>query len=88
MTNYAKGDIVEYNAFGHLRHVHVETRRKNIKNGEPGFQGEIIWDVVETWTPGDQAWGYDRDITRVNPTERPITVMDLAHGPFTPGGQR
>jgi hypothetical protein len=69
VVNYKKGDVVEYSVGpGHLRHVRVAMKRKNIKNGEPGFQGEIVWDPVEAWSPGDQAWGYDCKITRVNPS--------------------
>ena len=83
--DYKVGDVIEYRVTGgHLRHVLVEHKRKNIKNGCPGFQGEIVWDAKEPWRPGDKAWGYEDRITRVNPPTQPTSPTDLLDSPFTP----
>jgi hypothetical protein len=73
---YQASDIVEVRSGHHLRHVRVELRSDNIgdvdaESAEPGFQGTIVWEPVEAWAPGDSAWGYDRNITRINPTPPP-----------------
>ena len=55
LWNYGPGDTVVYEQFGgRRREVRVEERHAEIKNGEPGFNG-------------DGVWGYDRQIIEVRP---------------------
>lgn len=73
---YQIGDIVEVRSGHHLRHVRVELRSDNIgdvdaESAEPGFQGKLVWEPDEPWKPGDEAWGYDRNVTRINPSPPP-----------------
>jgi hypothetical protein len=63
MAAYDEGDTIEYAAFGgEVRRVRVISREADVKDGEPGFVGEIV-----DGTCGDDAmcWGYDRQIMRV-----------------------
>jgi hypothetical protein len=89
VPSYNVGDVVEYKPFGGgLRHVRVTEKHANIKDGFPGFTGEMIWDsrgdhnrpVPDDWG----CWGYDRRIVRVNPPDRPATLKahDLLMHPF------
>ena len=60
--DYEVGDIIEYRDFcGGLRKVQVSLRDSDIKNGRPGFDGE----VVSGPNAGLSVWGYDSQITRV-----------------------
>ena len=81
MANYKKGDVVEYRVKGHLRHVCV--MQVHNRGGRPGFRGEIVWDAIEASQVGRTGQGNDARITRVNPSDRPVTTTDLLRSPFT-----
>ena len=58
--SYEIGDIVRYMTFtGELRTVMVTDKSDNIKNGRPGFDGNIRGAAF------DKVWGYDSQIIRV-----------------------
>jgi hypothetical protein len=65
MTNiecYDVGSIIVYRPFGGgERMVKVTAKESDVKNGESGFDGEII-DGAED---GREVWGYDSQILRV-----------------------
>jgi hypothetical protein len=55
----AEGDIVTYIAFGgERRRVRVTNVEEDIKNGRPGFDGDVLGDTLS-------CWGYCSQITRV-----------------------
>lgn len=62
--DYQEGDVIEYRAFGggQPRRVLVESKKADVKNGCPGFDGICIEGGAD---PGMNCWGYDRQITRV-----------------------
>lgn len=58
---YEVGDVIEYVAFaGERRQVRVTFKSSDIKNGRPGFDGELAGGG-----PGSEVWGYDSQIVRV-----------------------
>lgn len=66
-TNYKTGDIITYrNMGGATVRVLVREKDSNIKNGRPGFDGDIL-DSNDQPLGGDFgfAWGYDEQITNV-----------------------
>lgn len=63
MRDYKVGDIIEYSPFGGgIRRVRVTARHADVKNGEPGFDGEL---VDSSHALGNEVWGFDRQIVRV-----------------------
>ena len=56
------GDIIEYSPFGGgTRRVRVTAVHADVKNGRPGFDGELV-------TPLDEhtsVWGYVSQVTRI-----------------------
>lgn len=61
--NYSEGDVVIQATFGGgMRRVRIEYREDDVKNGYPGFVGDILDgnDAVI-----GQAWGYDDQIVGV-----------------------
>lgn len=57
---YQVGSIIQYKAFGgELRTVIVESKEADIKNGRPGFDGELVDASNET------VWGYDDQIVQI-----------------------
>ena len=61
---YKVGDIITYwnNASETIR-LKVKEREEDVKNGHPGFYGQII-DVEGA---DGQVWGYDYQVTNVEP---------------------
>ena len=56
--NYRVGSIITYRTFGgEIRRVTVESKEDDIKNGRPGFDGQV--------RDGEWCWGYDDQITSV-----------------------
>lgn len=56
--NYRVGSKVRYRSFdGTVRTVTVESKADDIKDGRPGFDGQV--------RPGEWAWGYDDQILAV-----------------------
>lgn len=59
--NYEVGDIISYRPFGGGgRRVRVTARYDDIKNGRPGFDGELV-----NASPDDlytSVWGFDSQI--------------------------
>jgi hypothetical protein len=71
--DYRIGSVIEYRPFGGgLRRVRVTEKEDDIKNGRPGFAGQLI-PVSASGVPSDPdeddafsgVWGYDRQIVRV-----------------------
>jgi hypothetical protein len=66
-TPYRVGSILAYQPFGGpVRRVRVDAAYSDIKNGRPGFDGELI----DAPRPSDDpdancVWGYDDQILRV-----------------------
>ena len=58
MTNYREGDTIAYKSFGDPRIVKVTARYPDVKNGRPGFDGEVIGGAED----GLSVWGYDSQI--------------------------
>lgn len=59
---YKVGSILTYTCFGGgSRRVRVTNKDPNIKNGRPGFAG----DVLDGPEAGMGCWGYDDQITSV-----------------------
>jgi len=60
--DYNEGDIIIYSPFGGgERRVRVLTKEDDVKNGRPGFDG----DLLDGDTVIGQVWGYDSQIVRV-----------------------
>lgn len=56
--NYRVGSTIKYRTWGgEIRKVVVESKEDDIKNGRPGFDGQI--------RDGEWCWGYDDQITEV-----------------------
>jgi hypothetical protein len=67
MKDIRVGDIVHYSPFGGgNRRVKVTNREPDIKNGRPGFDGYLLDDIGARVANGE-VWGYDDQITRVEP---------------------
>jgi hypothetical protein len=64
---YRVGSVIEYIAFGgETRRVRISERFDDIKNGRPGFDGELVGIATETDDPDELlVWGYDNQILRV-----------------------
>ena len=74
--DYRVGDVIVYRSFGGRRTVRVTNREADIKNGRPGFDGDLI---SEDGAPADRlvrfglgsepvalgCWGYDEQIIDV-----------------------
>jgi len=62
--DYQEGSIIVYHAFGGLkRTVRVEEKESDIKNGRPGFSGQL---VDHQGLPDNAGvWGYDEQIVQV-----------------------
>jgi hypothetical protein len=75
---YGIGDIVSYGNFlDQRRLVLVEGKEDDIKNGRPGFYGQLV--DRETMEPlnsgdpiGDGVWGYDYQIVDVLKQSQPV----------------
>lgn len=60
---YRVGSIIEYKPFGGgKRVVLVEEKEADIKNGRPGFSGDL---AATDSGPYSSVWGYDDQITKV-----------------------
>lgn len=77
LVEYEVGDVVEYENYAmQRRHVCVDERESDIKNGQPGFGGFV------TGGPDDglECWGYDHQIVRVvskaDPLSRSARALD------------
>ena len=67
MMDYNVGDVIAQTPFGGgVRYVRVTSKDQNIKNGRPGFDGDL---VLRDGTPVEMefsgVWGYDDQITEV-----------------------
>jgi len=62
---YRVGDVVEYMVDGTARRARVTARHRDIKDGLPGFDGELL-ELPRGWT-SPEVWGYDDKIVRVEP---------------------
>lgn len=61
--DYKVGDVVEYRPFGGgIRRVEVTNKDADVKNGLPGFDGELVDAGDQEWRG---VWGYDDQIIRV-----------------------
>lgn len=59
--DYGIGSVIEYSPFGGgTRQVKVDEKNSDIKNGRPGFGGDLLG-VGERMS----VWGYDSQITAV-----------------------
>ena len=67
MMDYNVGDIVaQKTTLGGIRYVRVTEKILNIKNGLPGFDGDLVLrDGTPVETEFDGVWGYDNQITEV-----------------------
>jgi hypothetical protein len=70
--HYAIGDIVVYRPGydSELRRVRITNRDPDIKNGRPGFDGEMLDDslrIDEVDLVIGGVWGYDEQIVEVEP---------------------
>lgn len=67
---YYVGDIIQYNSYGEIREVLVLKKYKDVKNGEPGFEGTLLtYNGNYPKSGGYDVWGYDHQITAlVNPS--------------------
>lgn len=66
--SYKEGDVIRYSAFGGCRRtVLVDEKDDNIKNGRPGFSGQLVDDNYELLPEEDGmgVWGYDSQIFKV-----------------------
>lgn len=62
MPHYEVGDTITYSPFGGgVRYVLVNNKEDDVKNGLPGFDGELIVDGPT----GEYVWGYDNQILDV-----------------------
>ena len=65
---YKIGDIIRYNAFGGCgRTVLVNDKDDDIKNGRPGFSGQLVDSDLNPILreDGSGVWGYDAQIISV-----------------------
>lgn len=63
--DYKVGDVIEYTThLGGTRRVTVTATYTDVKNGRPGFDGELV-EGAETILGTADVWGYDDQITRV-----------------------
>lgn len=66
---YRVGSIIEYGTFGdQVRRVRVTDKLAEVKNGEPGFDGQELNPATNTPVNANDefgVWGYDRQITKV-----------------------
>ena len=60
-NDYSIGDTITYRVGAELRTVTVVNKESNIKNGRPGFDGNVVGDD----SPLGGCWGYDDQIVRV-----------------------
>lgn len=71
MFNIKPGDVVSYTPFGGgERLTQIVEREADVKNGQPGFTGNLVKiedDVVIPIVVNgiSEVWGYDRQITRI-----------------------
>lgn len=62
---YVVGDIIEVETFGgKIRRVLVQYRERDIKDGQPGFEGLIVSAGPGGGERGEAAWGYDDQVRR------------------------
>jgi len=64
---YQVGDTISYRPFcGGIRHVTIDTKEGDIKKGDPGFVGELVWSDCE-YDKGrlGRVWGYDAQVTGI-----------------------
>jgi hypothetical protein len=72
--DYSIGDIIAYRAFGgEIRRVRVYAKHDDVKNGWPGFDGEMVDEnnqiktsVRKGFPARIAVWGYDDQIVAVN----------------------
>lgn len=68
-TPYKVGDVLEIEHSGHIVHIKVEEKLRNVKDGHPGFTGTIL-KTEKKWPeefkrPRDrQKWAYNEQIIR------------------------
>ena len=61
MLEYKVGDTISYRPFGGgIRRVRVTARHADVKNGRPGFDGELLEGATALGTI--EVWGYDNQI--------------------------
>ena len=74
MTNYNEGDVIEYAQFGGGKvMVKVDEKTPDVKNGRPGFAGDVVVRNAQgglsfaKYANGERqgAWGYDSQVVRV-----------------------
>ena len=74
--NYQVGDIIEYKTFdGSVRLTLVLEKEADIKNGRPGFVGDLVAEIRPgivakaessfTAFSGARVWGYDNQVVAV-----------------------
>jgi len=69
---YGPGDHLIYHAFGgEERHVIVEARYEDIKNGRAGFDAIMLDPSDEGMDTGRTIWGYDDQIISVHRAAAP-----------------
>jgi hypothetical protein len=63
MLDYQVGDIIEYRPFGGgIRRVRVTAKHADVKNGKPGFDGELL---EGQHALGHEVWGYNSQVVSV-----------------------
>ena len=64
--NYNVGDEITYRLFsGGIRHVLVTNKEDDVKNGRPGFDGEIVLGGQSDPKGSGAVWGYDEQIVSI-----------------------
>lgn len=75
LTQYRTGDIIEKadRSGDGSCFVRVTERMKNVKNGRPGFHGDVVTKEGKPLDPQILKWGYDDQVIRVvTPTATPL----------------
>jgi hypothetical protein len=80
--DYEVGSVIEYGTGP--RRVTVTLKEDDIKNGQPGFEGQIVGQSGI----GSRVWGYDYQITRIVSGFTTDQAMDFAQERIVKGEGR
>ena len=72
---YGKGDIIVKKGLSGNKRVLVKSKKRNIKNGSPGFDGVIVDSDDPTDVAGEQIWGYSYDVLE-NLGRAPANILE------------
>lgn len=72
-SEYEVGDVVVFETSTTKQEVRVTEKHSDIKNGRPGFDGEVTkvirTELASRREEGDLVWGYNNQIRSVVKTE-------------------